>query len=116
MVAYHVRKKCDVVVSVDTFKKVLNDAGLNLEVKEKKLMLTQKHIKDMFEFAKHHKYWTMYDREHVIFSGKKNVNQFCSDSCSWYWICNGQPCDLRHVQQIVKFGGDSVMLWRCMMS
>lgn len=115
-VAQHMHEDCNIAVSVDTVRRVLNDAGLRAQVKEKKPLLTQKHIKHRFEFAQCHKHWTVYDWEHVIFSDETKVNRFCSDGRSWCWIRDGQLRDLRHIQQMVKFGGGSVMMWGCMTS
>lgn len=113
-VAQHVRKECHVTVSVDTVRRTLHAAGLRSKVKQKKPKLNQKHIKDRLEFARRHQHWTVGDWKHVIFSDETKVNRFCSDGRSWCWIRNEQSCDSRQVQQTVKFGGGSVMVWGCM--
>ena len=40
------------------------------------------------------------------------INRFNSDGQSWCWVRDGQPSF--HVQEIVKFGGRSIMIWGCM--
>ena len=37
---------------------------------------------------------------------------FNFDGQSWCWICDGQASS--HVQEIVKLGGGSILIWGCM--
>ena len=46
------------------------------------------------------------------FSDEYKINCLNSDGRSWCWICDGQASS--HVQETMKFGGGSIMIWDCM--
>lgn len=106
------REREGVNVSGWTVRRVLKRAGLSSRVKQRKPKLTQKHIKDRLDFAKRHQYWTLSDWERVVFSDESKINRFNSDGRSWCWVRNGQSSSC--VQETVKHGGGSIMVWGCM--
>ena len=56
----------------------------------------------------------MDDWKRVIWSDETKINRFCSDGRSWCWIRDGEGVQNRHVQQTVKHGGGSILVWGCM--
>lgn len=76
-IVQHVHEKCDIIVSTNSVRRALNDVRLYAQVKNKKLMLIQKHINAKFEFAKGYNDWTIYNWEHVIFFDDTKVNKIC---------------------------------------
>ena len=100
-------------VSGWTVRRALKRAGFPSRVKQKKPKLTQKHIKDRLDFAKRHQHWTLSDWQRVIFSDESKINRFNSDGRSWCWVRNGESSS--RVQETVKHGGGSIMVWGCMM-
>ena len=92
-------------VSGWTVRRALKQAGLSSRVKHKKPKLPSKHIRDRLDFAKRYRNWSVSE---VIFSDECKINFFNSDGRSWCWVCDGQPSS--HIQEIVKFGGGSIMI------
>jgi transposase len=111
-VARDFRKEFGVNVSDWTIRRALRRAGLSARVKQKKPKLTPKHIRDRLDFAKKHQNWTVNDWERVIFSNESKINHFNSDGRSWCWFRDGQLSS--RVQETVKHGGGSIMVWACM--
>src|SRR5262249_50686011 len=81
---------------------------------EAKPKLSAKNIKARFDFARHHRHWTVEDWKRVIWSGETKINRFCSDGRSWCWARDGKSRRPRHVKQTVKRGGGSLMICGCM--
>ena len=52
----------------------------------------------------------------MIFNDGTKINRYNSDGRSWYWIGDGGCVGPQHVHQTVKHGGESVMIWRCIMA
>lgn len=113
-VAKSLKKDIKVNVSRQTVARALHAAGMKSMEKEKKPMLSVKAIKARLEFAKIHKDWTVEDWKRVIWSDETKINRFCSDGREWCWIRDSEQIQPRHVQQTVKHGGGSIMLWGCM--
>lgn len=102
-------------LSARTVCRYLDAAGLKAVVKPKKPRLSPKHIKARLEFAQHHKDWTIEDWKHVVWSDETKVNHLGSDGRKWVWKRPGEGLSKRVVEETLKFGGGSVMLWGCML-
>jgi hypothetical protein len=106
----------DIRISDRTVRRVLKDAGLGAVEKQKKPKLWAKNIKARLDFARRHKDWTVEDWKRIIWSDETKINRFGSDGRSWCWIGDGEDLQERHIKQVVKYGGGSVMIWGCMTS
>ena len=73
-------------------------------VKSKHPFLSTKHHKAHLDLAYAHRYWTVNDWKKVIWS----------DGCKWAWKKTGEGLSDRLVEETLKFGGDSMMMWGCM--
>lgn len=83
-------------------------------VKVKKPFLSKRHIKARLEFAQKYEHWTEDDWARVMFTDETKINRIGSDGRQWVWKKAGTPLQSQHVQQTIKFGGGSVMVWGCM--
>ena len=66
------------------------------------------------DFAVSHQHWTVEDWKQVIQSDKTKINHIGSDGKRWAWKKAGEGLSDRLVQETVKFGGGSLMIWGCM--
>ena len=56
----------------------------------------------------------MEDWKRVVWSDEIKINRIGSDGRKWVWKRAGESLSDRLVEGTVKFGGGSVMMWRCM--
>lgn len=84
-------------------------------VKKKKPKLTQKHRKERLDYAIAHQHWTVEDWKKVVWSDETKINHVGSDGRKWAWKKAGEGLSDRLVEDTLKFGGGSVMMWGCMM-
>ena len=103
-------------VSPRTVSRELHNAGLRSGSKKKKPMISQKNKKERLAFAKAHQDWSVDDWKRVIFSDETKINRFGSDGRSWTWFREGESLQPKNVQQTVKHGGGSLMVWGCITS
>jgi len=100
-------------VSYRTVARDLNAVGLHAAEKSKKPKLSTKNIRSRLQFATKYKDWTAHDWKRVIWSDETKINRFGSDGRAWYWKREGERVQPHHVQQVVKHGGGSLMIWGC---
>lgn len=100
-------------VSASTVRRSLEISGFGPVVKQKKPLLRSKNIKDRLRWAQAHKYWTLDDWKRVIWSDETKINRFGSDGLRYAWKRDGESVQKQHVQQTVKHGGGSIMIWGC---
>ena len=115
-VAKKLKEDLNIEVSANTVRRTFKEAGLEAGKKVEKPSLSAKNIRERLKFAKSHKNWTIDDWMRVIWSDETKINRFCSDGMSWCWKSDGNSLQNHHVQQTVKFGGGSIMIWGCMTS
>jgi transposase len=101
-------------ISDQTVRNALRKEGLKAVVKKKRPRLLARHIKNRYEFALRHQYWTVDDWKRVVFSDETKVNRLGSDGRKWVWKKPQSKVESQHVQGTVKFGGGSLMVWGCM--
>ena len=102
-------KMCD-----NTLRNALREQGLYSFTKVKMHALSRKNIKDRLCFAQMHKDWTMKDWEQVVFNDETKICRFNSNGRICCWIEDKENIHVRVVNQIVKHGGGSIMLWGCL--
>lgn len=107
-------KNTGAVVSCKTVARALRQSGMRCTRKKRKPRLSPKNVKARLEFAHAHRDWTKADWKRVIWSDETKINRFGSDGRSRCWIHGGESIQDRHVQQTVKHGGGSIMVWGCM--
>ena len=98
----------------NTLRIELREKGLSSFTKVKKHALSRKNVKDIFCFAQMHKDWTVSDWERVVFNDGTKICCFNVDGRTWCWIEDKENILVRVVNQIVKHGGGSIMLWGCL--
>jgi hypothetical protein len=91
-------KDLDIVVSIRTVRRALNEGGLNAAEKKKKPRLSEANIKAHLEFAFAHKDWTIADWMQIIWSDETKINRFCSDGRSWYWKRDEENINSAHIK------------------
>jgi hypothetical protein len=101
-------------LSDDMVRRSLRRQGLQALVKTKKPLLTKKHQTRQYLWAKKYRHATWVDWSYVIFFDESKFNLFASDGRQYCWRRNGERLLDQHVQPTVKFGGGSIMVWRCM--
>lgn len=115
-VAKVIRRETGVEMCDNTLRNALREQGLSSSKKIKKPFLSEKNIKARFQFAQNHKDWTVSDWERVVFSDETKICRFSSDGRGWCWIEDKENIPVRVVNQTVKHGGGSIMLWSCLTS
>lgn len=105
-----------VLVSTETIRTALKKEGMKAAVKTKKPILKPQHKKARLRFANAHKEWTTADWARIIWSDETKINRLGSDGRKWVWKRPSRSLDPRAVQQTLKFGGGSLMVWGCMCS
>ena len=103
----------DIVVSAQTVRNTLRQAGLASHTKLSKPHLSAKNVRARLAFARAHQAWTVDDWRRVIWSDETKINRFGSDGQCWYWKRDDEQLQPRHVKQTVKHGGGSIMAWGC---
>ena len=68
-------EQLNMVVSTNTVRRTLHEAGLGSLEKQKKPLLTAKNIRSRLEFAQRHKDWTVHDWNRVTLSDETKINR-----------------------------------------
>jgi transposase len=101
-------------VSSSTVRRAFKNNGLKSAVKVKKPLLSVKHKKKRYKFAKKYRHWNFDDWRKVIWSDESKFNIFGSDGREYCWKFKGEPLKDHHIKGTVKFGGGGVFVWGCM--
>ena len=91
--------------------KHLKKTGMKAVVKSKCALLSVEHCKACLDFAYAYKDWTLEDWKKVVWSNETKINCLGSDGCKWVWKKAGEGLSDRLVEDTVKFGGGSLMMW-----
>lgn len=92
----------------------LKKSGLKAVVKKKRNFISRQNKIDRLNFAIAHRHWTIDDWRRVVWSDETKINRMGSDGRKWVWKRPGEGLSKRLVDQKVKHGGGSLMLWGCM--
>ena len=101
-------------LSTSTVRLHLEKAGMKAMVKSKHHLLFSRYRKAHRDFACVHKDWTIEDWKKIIWSNETKINCLWSDGCKWAWKRAGEGLSNRLVDETLKFGGGSLMMWGCM--
>ena len=63
----------------------------------------------------HYTHWTVENWKKVVHSDESKINCFGSDGDRTTWKMKGEALNDRLVEGTLKFGGDSLMVWGCVM-
>src|SRR5215472_780472 len=102
-------------LSAQTTHRYLKQNGMKAVVKQKRPRLLPRHKKARLDFAITHKDWTVEDWKKVVWSDETKINHLGSDGRKWVWKKAGEGLTDRQVEETVKFGGGSIMVWGCML-
>jgi hypothetical protein len=97
-----------------TTRNALKSTGLKAVHKKKVPALATRHVRGRMHFTESHRYWTLEDWKLVTWSDETKINRFGSDGLHWVWKNPGETLSSRLVDQTVKHGGGSLMVWGCM--
>ncbi|KAG1167121.1 hypothetical protein G6F46_012603 [Rhizopus delemar] len=92
----------------------MNELGFKATLKKSKPFLSDQHQKNRLKWCKKHQNWTVDDWKKVIFSDETKINIFGPDSNPYTWKEDGAVSRPHHINQTVKYGGGSLMMWGCM--
>lgn len=95
---------------------VLAEEGLKGQRMRKKFFLTKKYIRKCIAWANERKDWTDENWPAVIYSDESKFNLFGSDGVQYCRRKPGGEFEEWNVQQVMKHGGGSVMVWGCITS
>ena len=100
-------------VSSQTVRNTLKEASLKAVVKKKKPPSQVNHRKRRLAFALKYQHWTVEDWKMVVWSDETKINRIGSDGQEYMWKKKREGLIAREVKGTVKFGGGSLMVWRC---
>lgn len=100
-------------ISVQTVRRALVANGCRARTKKKKPQLVARQRLRRLLWAEKYKNWTVEDWKRVIWSDEKKFNRLCSDGILYYWSIDKNAMADAGIEQTLKFGGGSVMVWGC---
>ena len=100
-------------LTVQTAVNVLKSMNFHAAIKQKKPLLSPKHMEKRLKWAKRHQHWTEDDWKRVVFSDETEINIWGSDGCKYFWSRPGDELKPHHIDVTVKHGGGSLMMWGC---
>lgn len=101
-------------VSPCTVRLALREQGLRAIKRVKKPMLSKAHKRARLHWALEHESWTIEDWKRVIWSDETKINRLNSDGIKYAWSRYPSSYPAEVVEETLKFGGGSVMIWGCM--
>ena len=101
-------------ITRQTAARYLKQDGMRTGIKKLKPFISRKMRRDRLHFAEAHKEWTVADWERVIWPDVTKVSRYGHSEQLRYWKRVGETLNPRHVKQVVKHGGGSVMIWGCL--
>lgn len=103
--------------SKTTVKRVLYSKGMHGRIARKRPYLSELHRKRRLQFALTYQHWTAKDWARVIWSDESKFVLSGNDSGKVrIWRKKGEEMKRECLQETVKFGGGSIMVWGCMSS
>lgn len=100
-------------ISYSTCLKLLKSMGFEAKKKQKKPLLSSKHMKQRLNWAKSHEHWTKDDWRRMVFSDETKINIWGSDGIKYYWKRPDDKLQFHHLDLTLKHGGGSLMMWGC---
>ena len=101
-------------VSPTTVRRALKEQGLKAVKRVKKPKLSRAHKRARLQWASEHENWTLEDWKRIVWSDETKINRLNSDGIRYAWSKKPESYPPEAVQEMLKFGGGSVMIWGCM--
>jgi len=95
-------------------RQILREEGLTAQRKKKKQKLTSSHRAKRIEFMVKYRHWTVDDWKRVLWTDETKINRRGSGGKHWVWKPLRVDEQARLVEETLKHGGGSLMMWRCM--
>jgi transposase len=102
-----------ILLSTRSIRRYLKSRGIVPFKKQNKPKISAVNRKLRLEFGKSHVDWTDNDWKNVIWSDETKINRFGSDGVNWCYKRSDEGIRPEQVNQTVKLGGGSVMVWSC---
>ncbi|GFU20693.1 transposable element Tcb2 transposase [Trichonephila clavipes] len=112
-IANELLSPCNVSVSAQTVRNVLQNAGLKARTPRKKPYISEVNRKRRLEFAMKYKNKPMDFWKKVIFSDESKFEVFTPPSIRKIWRKNKTALEPKNVLPTLKYGGGNVMVWGC---
>ncbi|EIE82035.1 hypothetical protein RO3G_06740 [Rhizopus delemar RA 99-880] len=103
-------------ISKRSVRRLLRKIGFKSGIKKYKPFISYTNQKKRLKWCRDKASWTVEDWKSVIFSDETKINVWGADGIRYYWKQVDQPWRSFHVNQTMKHGGGSVMLWGCITS
>lgn len=101
-------------VSTETVRRALKEEGLRARKRKKKPTLSKAHRKARLIWALEHQNWSVEDWKRVVWSDETKLNRMNSDGIKYFWGKDPHDLGPGAVEETLKFGGGSIMIWGCM--
>lgn len=100
-------------LSTRSIRRYLESRGIVPFKKPNKPKISPANRKKRLEFGKSHVDWTDDDWKSIIWSDETKINRFGSDGINWCYKRFDESLRPEQVNQTIKHGGGSVMIWSC---
>ena len=108
------KEELGVDISANRVRQILKEEDLTAQHKKKRPKLTKEHIKKRMEFVRRYEHWTVEDWKRVLWTDETKINRYGSDGTQWVWKNNKVGMQARLIEETLKHGGGSLMMWGCM--
>lgn len=108
------RDTAGVDACTQTVRRGLKVVGLKAGTKSKKPALKPHHRRARLQWAAPRRHYTPDDWKRHWWSDETKINRIGSDGRKWVWKHKGEGLTERTVDETLKFGGGSLMIWGCM--
>ena len=110
----YLNDELNIKLSVNRVREILREEGLTAVHKKKKPKLTEKHRRLRREFVEKYRHWTVDDWKRVLWTDETKINRHGSDGTLWTWKNTRVGDQARLVEETLKHGGGSIVIWGCM--
>ena len=100
-------------VSSVTVRRALREQGLRAIKRVKKPKLSKVYKRARLQWALEHEIWTFEDWKRVVWSDETKINRLNSDGIKYAWSKSPSDYPAEVVEETLKFGGGSMMIWGC---
>jgi transposase len=110
----YLEEELEITISANRVRQILKQEDLTTQHKKKRPKLTRAHIQKRLEFVRRYEHWTVEDWKKVLWTDETKINRYGSDGTQWVWKSNKIGMQARLIEETLKHGGGSLMMWGCM--
>jgi len=110
----YLREELNVEITAARVRQILRQEDMSSQHQIKKPKLTAEHRRKRMEFVRRYEHWTLEDWKRVLWTDETKINRYGSDGTKWVWKNNRVGMQARLVNETLKHGGGSLMMWGCM--